>query len=90
MMAKERMSPIQSQFNSLTISLSVRPCVAVWLSVWPTFFQSQCQWEPPANELFSKTLVLMNVKTHLRAKGGKRGKILGKPGIEFDFLDKKD
>ena len=80
-MVKGRMSPIQSQFNSWTISLSV----------WPTFFQSQCQWEPPENELLSKkTLVLMNVKNHLRAKGGKGGKILGKPGIEFDFLDKKD
>ena len=79
-MVKGRMSPIQSQFNSWTISLSV----------WPTFFQSQCQWEPPANELLSKTLVLMYVEIHLMAKGGKRGKILGKPGIEFDFLDKKD
>ena len=32
----------------------------------------------------------MHVTTHLRAKGGKRGEILGKVGIEFDFGDVKD
>ena len=46
-------------------------------------------WASPENELIT-FLDSMHMKTYLRTKGGKRGEILGKAGIEFDFGDVKD
>ena len=37
--------------------------------------------------MMSKYLDFVLQKTHLRTKGGKRGEILGKAGIEFNFGD---
>ena len=37
--------------------------------------------------MMSKYLDFVLQKTHLRAKRWKRGDILGKAGIEFDFAD---